>query len=321
MRTAAAALVFLALTAAALPAAPAGPMPSPAPAAAPAPPRFVAEVPFTPCDGLICLAVTLGDGRRQTFILDTGNVRSYVAADTARAHGWKLGRAIGRDGRPVAGLSQTGPIRLRLGALVLETEMLVFERKDLGPGNVPFDGGLVFTALHDRIIQIDFPRQVVRISEVALGAAAAQRPGTLKTITFGKRGPAILTGGPFTVNGEPMRAQIDTAYAGTMLIYDQAIAGLGLEAAAKASAGHAQTFPYTDGGVAMLAALASSVGFAGRILDDHSPMIYFPTPGVHQPDGLFEATVGTAFFRSTVLTLDLHAMTFDVEPASAATHN
>jgi hypothetical protein len=102
-----------------------------------------------------------------------------------------------------------------------------------------------------------------------------------------------------------------------MLIYDDAIAKLGLSAVAKAGVGHGQTFPYTDGGVTMLAAPATSVGFASRTLDNHSPTLFFPTPGVHQPDGLFEATVGTAFFRTSILTLDLHAMTFDVQPASA----
>jgi hypothetical protein len=33
---------------------------------------------------------------------------------------------------------------------------------------------------------------------------------------------------------------------------------------------------------------------------------------VHQPDGLFEATVGNELFVNSVLTLDLHHMTFDV---------
>ena len=43
-----------------------------------------------------------------------------------------------------------------------------------------------------------------------------------------------------------------------------------------------------------------------------NPAIYFATPGVHQPDGLFETIVGDELFVHSVLTLDLYHMTFDV---------
>jgi hypothetical protein len=298
----------------------------------PAGPRFVADLDFTSCDGLICLPVTLDDGSRQVMLLDTGNVNSYVAADTARAKGWPLLPVLGGDGKPVAGLSKTSRHTLHLGGLSLPVAMLVFDRKDMGPGKLPFDGGLVFTALADRIVEIDFAHHRLRISDVLtdpVPSAASAPPvpagsspapatafaGRLSTIHFGKQGPPILTGGPFTVDGKPVQAQIDTAFTGTMVIYDAAIPALGLAPTAKAAAGHGQVFPYTDGGVTMLAAPAQSLGFASRILHDHAPTLYFPTPGVHQPDGLFEATVGTAFFDGMVLTLDLHHMTFDVRPA------
>ena len=32
--------------------------------------------------------------------------------------------------------------------------------------------------------------------------------------------------------------------------------------------------------------------------------IYFPTPGVHQPDGMFDGTVGAEIFQDRVVTLD-----------------
>ena len=40
--------------------------------------------------------------------------------------------------------------------------------------------------------------------------------------------------------------------------------------------------------------------------------VYFPTPGVHEPDGLFEATVGLGVFGKSVLTLDFHDKTLSV---------
>ena len=36
--------------------------------------------------------------------------------------------------------------------------------------------------------------------------------------------------------------------------------------------------------------------------------MYFPTAGVHEPDGLFDATVGLELFQNTIVTFDLHGM-------------
>ena len=272
-------------------------------------PRFIAEIPFTSCDGLICLPVTLEDGQQKLFALDTGDITSYLAQDAAQGLGWQLEAYVGRDGKPVDGLWKSGPHTLRLGPIALDSKLLVFPRKDLGP-DAPNDGGIVFTAFKDRVLQIDYPHHLLRISDVLTDHDASKLPGTLKTITFGKHGPAILTGGPFTVNGKTVQAQIDTCYTGTLLIYDDAVPKLGVKAIA--DKGAARVFPHTDGGVTMLAMPARSLGFSGRTFALENPVIYFATPEVHQPDGLFEATVGNELFVHSVLTLDLHHMTFDV---------
>ncbi|MFI4980230.1 MAG: hypothetical protein ACHQIO_07770 [Nevskiales bacterium] len=57
---------------------------------------------------------------------------------------------------------------------------------------------------------------------------------------------------------------------------------------------------------------ARSPGYSGQTFALDNPTIYFATPGVHQPDGLFETTVGNELFVHSVLTLDLYHMTFDV---------
>ena len=67
----------------------------------------------------------------------------------------------------------------------------------------------------------------------------------------------------------------------------------------------------------MLAASAHSMGFGKQIIAK-SPTMYFVGDGknpVHQPDGLFDGTVGNALFAHSVVTLDFHAMTLDVAPA------
>jgi hypothetical protein len=43
-------------------------------------------------------------------------------------------------------------------------------------------------------------------------------------------------------------------------------------------------------------------------LGNAKPKVYFPTAGVHEPDGLFDATVGLELFANAIITLDFHNM-------------
>jgi hypothetical protein len=275
---------------------------------APAAPVFH-EFAFTSCEGMICFPVRLQDGSERTFVLDTGDVHSELAADTAAAAKIPTRAAKGRDGQPIAGIEIADDVALHLGDLALQTKLLLI-RKDLGPMPHLYDGSLAFTDLKDRIVVVDFPHHRLRISDPQTGPAQARR-GTLKTITFGTQGPPILTGGPFSIDGHTVQAQIDTCFTGSMVVYDAAISSLGLGPLAQ-SATASRTFPHTDGGVQMHEVPTKTLGFAGQSLPVASPRVYFPTPGVHQPEGLFEATVGTELFTGSVLTLDLHSMSFDI---------
>jgi hypothetical protein len=79
-------------------------------------------------------------------------------------------------------------------------------------------------------------------------------------------------------------------------------------------------FPLTDGGVNMKEAEAQKEGFRNVTLSGERAKVYFPTENVHEPDGLFDATVGLGLFREAVLTLDFHEMTINVEKGSKAPH-
>jgi hypothetical protein len=72
-------------------------------------------------------------------------------------------------------------------------------------------------------------------------------------------------------------------------------------------------FPLTDGGAAMRVADAQEEGFEGITLAKEGAKVYFPTEAVHEPDGLFDATVGLELFRDAVLTLDFHDMTLSLD--------
>jgi hypothetical protein len=281
--------------------------------AAQTPAPFVANIPFQPCDGMICFKAGIDGGPQRTLALDTGDVISDMLSGPAGTLGWHP-KPIVRNGKTLPGIEDGGHHVLTVGNARIEVHFAVVEPVIFGPHRLPVDGTLAYTALKDRIVRIDYPHHMLSISApVTDPVSASNAPGTLKLITFGHHGPPIVVGAPFTINGQPVHAQIDTMYTGSMVVYDAALARLGLH-----KQGNPTLFDFTDGGVEMLKSTARSLGFGDlRLLGKH-PTVYFAGHGsnpVHQPDGLFEATVGNALFAHSVVTMNFHAMTLDVQPA------
>ncbi len=273
----------------------------------------VVGVTFERCGGMICVPVTLADGRSHVLLLDTGNVNSWLVADTARILGLKL-IPIEQDGQAVAGIFRLGVQSVSLQGQPLSGTFLAGDRKQAGELPPGVEGALAYTLFKDRVLQIDYPHLTLRV----LGprhADTSRSAGELKLITFGKKGPPIVVGSGFSVNGKSVSAQIDTCFTGTFVVYDAAAGALGLRSAA--ARGRPKYFPYTDGGVNMQEAPAEKVAFGAYVLLRPPARVYFPGTGdnpVHQPDGLFEATAGNALFVHSVVTLDFRAMRIDVRP-------
>jgi hypothetical protein len=283
---------------------------APAFAAAPA---FVADFAFKPCEGLICIEASLDGAPARTLMLDTGNAHSTLIADAARELQWTLTPAE-RGGQSVGGIFLGGEHRVALGGVAALEPFYVFERAMLGIFQPPVDGSLSYDFFKDRVLQIDYPHHRIRFTNPVTTAVAAEKSaGSLRLITFGERGPPVVVGSPFTVNGKSVSAQIDTVFTGTLLIYDGALDKLGLS-----KEGAPQLFKYTDGGVELLAGRSDSLGFGRQGLVGGAHTLYYVGEGknpVHQPDGMFDATAGNALFANCVVTLDFHAMTLDVRTA------
>lgn len=278
-------------------------------------PAFATELPFRSCEGLICIDVALDGAAPRTLMLDTRNANSTLIADAAKQLGWTLQPAQ-RNGTAVQGIYIGGEHRAALGGVQAPTPFFIFDRELLGEYKPPVDGSIAYTYFKDRILQIDYPRHMLRISNVIATPVPdqPQGPGSLK-LAFGESGPPVIVGSPFTVNGKRVTAQIDTVFTGSMLVYDSAAERLGL-----VKQGAPELFRYTDGGVNLLASSAQSLGFGSRTILDGKPALYFAGDGknpVHQPDGLFDATVGNALFVNSVVTMNFHDMTLNVEPAAA----
>jgi hypothetical protein len=264
--------------------------------------------PMLECSGLPCVDIVTAQGRHLRMLVDTGNVNSVLDAAVAKDVGLSVTPINGADGKPVDGYAQAALTGVTLGEAslgkvgVLVMDLATFIKCDSMPAA---DGTLAYTAFKNRILELDYKKKMVRIS----GPLTQDVPcpgfcGDLTYPTFGKDGPPIVVTTGFAVNGKSLTVQIDTLFSGTMLVYSPSVARLGL--AAQSASSKKQFFKYTDDGVDMIEAEAESEAFGARVLAEKAS-VFFATAAVHQPDAMFDGTVGHALFQGTVLTLDLHS--------------
>ena len=275
--------------------------------------KFATEVPLLDCDGLPCVEARIGRGPVLKMGIDTGNADSVLDTPYAEAAGLKPTATL-PAGAP-SGMYRTAIPSISVGNVTLtNVGTLAMSLSDMISQNqMPHvDGTLSYTAFKDRILQIDFVAHKVRISEVLTAPVACTGAcDRISLIKFGKEGPPIVVADGFEINGKQASAQIDTMYSGSLLVYTASIEKLQLATAAQTT--KSRDFPFTDGGVKMKEALAEKESFRGLTLSGPAPLVYFPTPDVHEPDGLFDATVGIELFYKAALTLNFHDMTVSVE--------
>jgi hypothetical protein len=259
-------------------------------------------VPLIESEGVPCIEVRIGNKPSLLFAIDTGNVNSTIDVAKAREAGAQL--TAFTQSVPAGWMRAIVPI-LQIGALTL-TDFHALAM-NMVPRELPggISGTLAYTAFKDRILQIDFVAHRVRISNVVAGMLQMPVPSAkIALVTFGKEGPPIVVAFGFEMEGQKVSAQIDTLFTGSLLIYTASIEKLGLSSRAKTSV--SEYFPFTDGGVNMAASQAKLESFDGTTLQGIGSKVYFPTQGVHQPDGLFDGTVGMSLLKNTILTLDFH---------------
>jgi Aspartyl protease len=265
------------------------------------------------CSGLPCLDIHFAGGKSLRMLMDTGNANSLLDKAKAEQLGLRLDPAIGGDGKPIPNYAIATLKDCFAGDAPLgDLKVVVLDLKtDIAKGSVPAaDGTLAYTAFPEKLLMLDYSHQKFGISPAAKdNAPCAGFCGEISHPTFGKQGPPMVVTSGFTVNGAPVSMQIDTLWTGTMLIYDTSVAKLGLSSAAASQS--KRSFPFTDGGVQMLEANGINEGFGKGILKKNAP-IYFATPEVHQPDGLFDGTVGDELFQGHVLLMNFATRQFSI---------
>jgi len=258
------------------------------------------------CSGLPCVEVVVDGDKKLHFAIDTGNPHSTVDVDLVRDEGLDTAPYVGRDGKTSTTLKTSAIPSVKAGTVEFkDLPVVVAHLQHLVAGDqMPeVDGTLGYEAFQGKTLQMDLKKNTLQVS-----SGSGCSGGTLALIKFGNAGPPIVTSTGFSVNGKPVVAQVDTLYAGSMVVYPDAVDKLGLTDAAKTKV--REHFAYTDGGVDMLKSTAKEE-FDGKPLGGDQS-VYFATPEVHTPDGLFEATVGIKLLTGRVLTFDFARSCFGV---------
>jgi len=287
----------------------------------PVPPRIV-EVPLLDCLGLPCVDLTTGSGKTLRLLIDLGEANAYLDTKAAQTLGVDLQALKGSDGGDINQVQQTIVPGARLGDLQLgDFPFMVLDTTPQPdkPGQkiepLPGDGALTYGAFKNRVVQIDRQNHVLRISEPQTDAQACPRDCSDLVIKHvGHWGPVTLTADGFAVNGQPVDVQLDTLFAGTMLIYPGSVEKLGLKKQSKAKP--KELFPYTQEGIKLARADDGAVTFRGIALLQDGPL-YFGTKDANLPAVQFDATVGMGLLNHATATFDFKGMHFWMESAAA----
>jgi len=275
-------------------------------AASQAPP--VAGTAMLLCSGFPCVDATLGGGQHVKLLIDTGDAQSVIDSAAAKKLGLTTMPIVDRYGKATS--QQHATLRdLKVGDATLGNVTVLVE--DLSPyfasDTMPYvDGTLAYTAFKDRLLEMDYRQRKISFSEPLKSSIPCPTDcGEITLPTFGAKGPPIVVATGFAVNGEAITAQVDSLFAGTLLIYPHAVSRLHLDEEAKTST--KEFFRYTDGGVDMMKGAADTESFGKEVLANGAPL-YFAGPKVHLPDGMFDATVGHALLQHSVVVFDFHNM-------------
>jgi predicted aspartyl protease len=264
----------------------------------------VVQIPFTFEDNSIFVQVKIGDKGPFAMMLDTDSDPSVVDLSFAKSIELKL-RQVGGNvsgggtGRPQAYLTKLQAVEVG-GFAVKELSALAIDLSAIrGELKKDVQGILGNDFLAGRIVQIDYPKGVLRFYRSSRVPADATSSRVTFPFKFDEDGSSIVLDG-VAINGKKILATIDTGSNGSFKLTPAAVETLGLtEVAAKGQAansvGYKGTAQNTSGTLDLI-----SVGS----IEIKSPDVVFFGKGSgrdHRPWGL---NIGNAFLKDYVLTID-----------------
>lgn len=270
------------------------------------------------CSGLPCVDLKLPNGQVLRLAIDTGNPRSILDTASAERIGLILEPVHAPDGHVMTGFSTGVLPDLTLGSSKLPNVRVVVTSltSAIDGGQAPkVDGTLGWGAFRGRVLELNFTQHRIEVGNSGSDQSACAG-GKISFVTFGNNGPPIVATTGFRVNDKPVLVQVDTMFSGTLLVFPEASQRLAFTR--EASSSQKEHFPFTDSGVDMIRSEASDESFGSVKLGTELPL-YFPTPGVHLPDGLLDGTVGIGLLKLGTASFDFKKMCFELTVARQTT--
>jgi predicted aspartyl protease len=248
------------------------------------------------------------------MMLDTGTDPSAIDLATAKELGLKLA-PIGQQGAG-GGTSVN---------LTYETKLLLLEVGSLTAKNIeavavdlskisqrlgrPLHGILGHSLLNSRIVQIDYPKQVVRFYTRSPFPKTTIQPNTSNrsVLPFRYADNVLIDG--VSVNGKKMVANLDTGSDGTFQLTPAAISYLGLDeevskAQVSASVGYNGISQNRKGTI-------SNITIGGISVD--APTVLFFAKGAGRDKKAWGINIGNVFLKDFVVTIDYRSKLIMIE--------
>jgi len=270
--------------------------------------RPVAEVPFEFTHNQIVVQVRIAGQGPFNMLFDTDTDPSAIDLATAKELGLRLGSKGYQGTGGGTEINLVYPVtllRVELGGVIAkEVFAAAIDLKKLSDKmGKPIHGVLGYSFLKDRIFQIDYPESKIRFYAESPFPGIQDQPNMVnRTVVPFRYESDVLIDSVF-VNGEKMRATLDTGGSNTFALTPEAVATLGLEEEARSgtpevSAGYNGQFESKTGRL-------KSVRI-GKLFIDSAPVTFWPAGSGHDKKK-YQLSIGNGFFKDFIMTFDFRA--------------
>jgi predicted aspartyl protease len=263
------------------------------------------EVPFEFVHNQILVQVKIAGKGPYTMLLDTNTDPSAIDLATAKELGLLLDSKLypaaggGRDNQTIQ-LTRLPSVEVGT-MLAKDVVAAAIDLKKLAAKlERPLHGVLGYSFLKDRIVQIDYAASKIRFYLQSPYAAIANAPNTVNVVAMPFRyDDGVIIDSVF-INGEKLKATLDTGSSGAFALTPQAVAILGLDDQAQDGTGQ-KSVGY-NGEYESKSGVLKSVRL-GRLSLESAPASFWPT-GTGHDKAKFDVNIGNGFFKDYLMTFD-----------------
>jgi len=259
------------------------------------------EVPFEFVHNQIVVTVKIAGKGPYQMLLDTDTDPSAIDLAAAKELGLGSFAATG-GGRVPQTVQLTRLPSVELGTIVAkDVAARAIDLKKLSDKlERPIHGVLGYTFLKERIIQIDYPASKLRFFAESPYAGIQNQPNTVNKIAMAFRYDSGVLIDSVFINGQKLKATLDTGSSGTFALTPEAVAILGLEDQTRDGAGE-KSVGY-NGEDESKSGVLKSVRI-GRLSLESAPASFWP-PGAGHDKAKFQVNIGNGFFKDYLVTFD-----------------